>query len=130
MFTNMRKITLIFGVVLFFSASFQILFAQNKKKMSADDILKERIYNENKKSVMNYSMKDFDTLFFEFTNKKGSKTELLTKEEFYTYTIKIAAFSDRLAILYPKEKEIAETNKKKWFSESYEDYLLSKATHK
>lgn len=130
MFTNMRKITLILGFVLFFSASFQILFAQNKKKMSADDILKERIYNENKKSVMNYSMKDFDTLFFEFTNKKGSKTELLTKEEFYTYTIKIATFSDRLGILYPKEKEVAETNKKKWFSESYEDYLLSKATHK
>jgi hypothetical protein len=50
----------------------------------------------------------------------------LSKEEFYNYTIKIAAFSDRLAKLYPKEKEVAEASKKKWFMESYEDYLFRK----
>lgn len=75
-------------------------------------------------------MKDFEKLFFEFSNKKFDANILLTKEEFYAYTIKIAAFSDRLAALYPNEKEVAEASKKKWWSESYEDYLLSKQIQK
>ena len=125
----MRKITLIVAVLLFFSNFFLAIIAQNKKTVSADEILKERIYSANKKSVMNYSMKDFDQLFFEFTSKRGNVNVLLSKEEFYTYTIKIAAFSDRLAVLYPAKKEVAAASKKKWFDESYEDYLLSKASH-
>jgi effector-binding domain-containing protein len=32
--------------------------------------------------------------------------------------------------VYPEEKEIAKANKKKWFAESYEEYLLSKASQK
>ena len=65
-------------------------------------------------------MGDFEKLFFEFNDKKFDPNILLTKEEFYTYTVKIAAFSDRLAALYPKEKEVAAESKKKWLSESYE----------
>ncbi|MGO4904764.1 hypothetical protein [Flavobacterium sp. W20_MBD1_R3] len=66
--------------------------------------------------------------FFEFFDKKSDVDVVLTKEEFYKYTIQIAAFSDRLAALYPNQKEIATANKKRWFAENYEDYLLYKAS--
>lgn len=122
----MKKIISLFIVLLFFNS----LHAQDKKANSADDLLKETIYNENRKAVMNFSMKDFDKLFFEFFNKKADASLILTKEEFYTYTIKIAIFSDRLAALYPKEKATAAASKKKWFAESYEDYLISKQNQK
>lgn len=122
-----EKCLIIIILVLFFAIGVQ---AQEKKLNLADEALKESIYNQNKKAVMNFSMKDFEALFFEFSDKKFDSNVILTKEEFYTYTIKIAAFSDRLATLYPKEKEVAEESKKKWMSESYEDYLLSKQTQK
>jgi hypothetical protein len=122
----MKKIILLF--IVFVAAN--SLFAQPKKANRADDELKETIYIANKTKVLNYSMKDFEKLFFEFNEKKFNQNILLTKEEFYTYTVKIAIFSDRLATLYPKEKEVAAESKKKWLSESYEDYLLSKQTQK
>lgn len=122
----MQKIVL-FLAILFISSS---SYAQQSQPKTADDVLKEQIYNANKKVVVNYSMKDFDALFFEFSDKKSNPNIILTKEEFYNYTIKIAAFSDRLAKLYPKEKAIAEESKKKWFAESYEEYLLSRPSPK
>jgi len=122
----MKKIIIILGLLVSFTST----FAQEKKANSADDLLKDSIYNENKTKVLNYSMGDFEKLFFEFNDKKFDPNILLTKEDFYTYTVKIAAFSDRLAALYPKEKEVAAESKKKWLSESYEDYLLSKQTRK
>jgi hypothetical protein len=66
-------------------------------------------------------MKDFDRVFFEFSDKKNHNL-ILTKEAFYKYTIQIAA--DRLGFCI-RQKEMAEASKK-WFAESYEDYLLSK----
>jgi hypothetical protein len=122
----MQKIVL-FLAILFISSS---SYAQQSQPKTADDVLKEQIYNANKKVVVNYSMKDFDALFFEFSDKKSNPNIILTKEEFYNYTIKIAAFSDRLSKLYPKEKAIAEESKKKWFAESYEEYLLSRPSPK
>ena len=110
--------------------TFTLILAQEQKAQSADDLMKDSIYKANKTKVLNYSMKDFEKLFFEFTEKKFDPNILLTKEEFYTYTVKIATFSDRLASLYPKEKEVAEASKKKWMSETYEDYLLSKKIQK
>ena len=117
-------------IIVFFVLTFSITKAQDIKVDDNDFLLKERIYEKNKKKVLNYSMKQFDALFFDFSSKKASVTQVLTEEEFYTYTIQIAIFSDRLASLYPEEKEIAEQNKKKWFAESYEDYLLSKESQK
>ena len=110
--------------------TFNLILAQEQKTQSADDLMKDSIYKANKTKVLNYSMKDVEKLFFEFTEKKFDPNILLTKEEFYTYTVKIATFSDRLASLYPKEKEVAEASKKKWMSETYEDYLLSKKIQK
>ena len=116
--------------MFFFVFSFWTVNAQEKIVNSTDALLKEAIYNENRVKVLNYSLKEFDALFFEFFDKKSNPSLLLTKQEFYTYTIQIAIFSDRLAALYPDQKEIAATNKKKWFAEAYEDYLVLKASQK
>jgi hypothetical protein len=126
----MRKIILVFSIALFFMVSPESLQAQEKTVNTADTLLKETLYNANKVKVSNFSLKQFDALFFEFFDKKANPNLVLTKEEFYKYTIQIAIFSDRLAALYPDQKEIASENKKKWFAETYEDYLLSKATQK
>jgi hypothetical protein len=127
---NMRKIILICSFSLCFILSFGALIAQEKKAGSSDDLLKDSLYVVNKVKVLNYSLKQFDHLFFEFSEKKSDSKSILTKSEFYNYTIQIAIFSDRLAALYPDQKQIAAENKKKWFAESYEDYLLSKASPK
>ncbi len=124
------QFSIAFSIIFFFIASCWTLNAQEKKVADKDMSLKETIYNENKVKVLNYSLKEFDALFFEFFDKKLDASLLLTKEEFYTYTIQIAIFSDRLAALYPDQKEIAATNKKKWFAEAYEDYLVLKASQK
>ena len=128
----MKKIKLIalFSIVFFFTFSFWAVNAQEKNVKSNDMLLKEAIYNENRVKVLNFSLKEFDALFFEFFDKKSNPNLVLTKEEFYKYTIQIAIFSDRLAALYPDQKENAAENKKKWFAENYEDYLLSKASQK
>lgn len=126
----MRKIILIFSLLLYFTISFGTLIAQEKKTASNDDLLKDSLYAVNKVKVLNYSLKQFDQLFFEFFDKKSDSQMVLTKSEFYNYTIQIAIFSDRLAALYPEQKQIAAENKKKWFAESYQDYLLSKASAK
>ena len=126
----MRKIIRVFPIVLFFMVSLESLQAQEKTVNTSDVLLKEALYNANKVKVSNFSLKEFDALFFEFFDKKSNPNLVLTKEEFYKYTIQIAIFSDRLAALYPDQKEIAAKNKKKWFAETYEDYLLSKATQK
>ena len=127
---NMRKIILIFSLLLYFNISFGTLIAQEKKTVINDDLLKDSLYAVNKVKVLNYSLKQFDQLFFEFFDKKSDSQLVLTKSEFYNYTVQIAVFSDRLAALYPEQKQIAAENKKKWFAESYQDYLLSKASAK
>lgn len=127
---NRIKLILLFSLMLFFTFSFWSVNAQETIVSNDDAFLKEAIYNENKVKVSNFSFKQFDELFFEFFNKKGNPNLVLTKQEFYNYTIQIAIFSDRLASLYPDQKEIAEQNKKKWFAETYQDYLFSKETQK
>lgn len=124
------KLIALFSIIFFFTFSFWAVNAQEKNVKSNDMSLKEIIYNENRVKVLNFSMKEFDRLFFEFSDKKSNPNLVLTREEFYKYTIQIAIFSDRLAALYPDQKEIAAENKKKWFAENYEDYLLSKASPK
>lgn len=118
------------SIIVFFTCSYWTIHAQEIKVTDKDMSIKEIIYNENRVKVLNYSLKEFDALFFEFFDKKSNPSLLLTKQEFYTYTIQIAIFSDRLAALYPDQKEIAATNKKKWFAAAYEDYLVLKASQK
>mgnify|MGYP003582028470 FL=1 len=124
------KLVVFCAIAFFLSLFHQTLSAQEINVTINDSILKEEIYNENRVKVLNFSLKEFDALFFEFFNKKANPNLVLTKVEFYTYTVQIAIFSDRLVALYPDQKEMAAENKKKWFAEKYEDYLLSKATQK
>lgn len=121
------KIVFLFFFVFFVSEN---TLAQSKKLSLDDQILRDSLYHINKKKILNFSIKDFDKLFFEFFNKKNDSAILLTKTEFYNYTVQIAAFSDRLAKLYPDQKEVAEKNKENWLSENYEDYLEYKASQK
>ena len=104
--------------------------AQTQKLPLDDLLMQDSIYKSNKKKVLNFSLKEFDTLFLEFFNRKQDPNIVLTKAEFYTYTVQIATFSDRLASLYPDQKELAAQNKQQWLSESYEDYLEYKGSQK
>ncbi|OXG09450.1 hypothetical protein BC749_101916 [Flavobacterium araucananum] len=126
----MRKIL---QIVLF--TSLIILISDNTysqvKKLSIDDqLLQDSIYKSNKKKVLNFSMREFDSLFFEYFNHRTDSNVVLSRKDFYAYTVQIAIFSDRLAKLYPDQKEVAAQNKEKWLLESYEDYLQYKASQK
>ena len=124
------KLVVFCAIAFFLSLFHQTVSAQEIHVTDNDTLLKEEIYNENRVKVLNFSLKEFDALFFEFFNKKANPNLVLTKVEFYTYTVQIAIFSDRLVALYPDQKEMATETKKKWFAEKYEDYLLSKAPQK
>ena len=100
--------------------------AQEKATNDADAQLKETLYKKYKKEVQSYDKNDFDALFFEFFKKQKDESLILTKEEFYTYTIKIAIYSEKLGLLYKDQKEDAQRTKQEWFDKSYADYLNSK----
>jgi len=120
-------------IVLFISLIISIndtAYAQVKKLSIDDQLIQDSIYKSNKKKVLNFSMKEFDALFFEYFNRKNDANVVLTRKEFYNYTVQIATFSDRLSSLYPDQKEVAAQNKEQWLSETYEDYLQYKASQK
>lgn len=126
----MQRLLKLFFICFLICLINDIAYAQVKKLSVDDQLLQDSIYKSNKKKVLNFSMKEFDALFFEYFNRKNDPNITLTKTEFYNYTVQIATFSDRLAHLYPDQKEIAATNKEKWLSESYEEYLQYKASQK
>ncbi|MCM0665079.1 hypothetical protein [Flavobacterium tyrosinilyticum] len=122
-------VKIVFFLFFVFSISEKTI-AQSKKLSTNDKVIQDSLYSSNKKKVINFSMRDFDKLFFDFFSKKNDPNILLSKIEFYTYMVQIAAFSDRLIKLYPDQKEVAEKNKENWLSENYEDYLEYKASQK
>jgi hypothetical protein len=124
--TNMRKIIQIslFYLLLFYSTS--IAFAQEKKSNDPDMQIKETLYAKYKNEVRAFDRRDFDDLFFEYFQKQGDSKLTLTKEEFYTYTIKIAIYSEKLGLLYKDKKEEAQQAKEDWYSKSYSEYLSTK----
>lgn len=126
----MHRLLKLFFICFLIFAINNIAYAQVKKLAVDDQLIQDSIYKSNKKKVLNFSMKEFDELFFEYFNRKNDPNITLTKTEFYNYTVQIATFSDRLAHLYPDQKEIAATNKEKWLSESFEEYLQYKASQK
>lgn len=88
--------------------------------------LKMELYKKHKKEALAYTKKDFDALFFEFFSKLDDQSLTLTKEEYYTYTMKIAIYNERQGLLYKGKKDEARESKEKWFSKKYQDYLSSK----
>ena len=65
----MRKIVLIHFFSLYLALSCGTMIAQEKSRHS-DHLLKDSLYVVNKVKVLNYSLKQFDHLFFEFSEKK------------------------------------------------------------
>ncbi len=102
-------------------------FGQDNTTKDPDIAMKETLYTKYKKKVLAFDKNDFDSLFFEFFQKKNDNTITLSKEEFYTYTIKIAIYSEKLGLLYKSEKDQAQKTKQEWFNKSYTDYLNSKS---
>lgn len=121
----MRKYIHIIALTILFLSTSSIAFGQEKNTNDPDASLKEMLYNKYKKEVRSYDKNDFDALFFQFFEKQNAET-VLTKEEFYTYTIKIAIYSEKLGLLYKDQKAEAEKTKQEWFARSYQDYLNSK----
>ncbi len=121
----MRKYIHTVALTILFLSTSSIAFGQEKNNNDPDASLKEILYNKYKKEVRSYDKNDFDTLFFEFFEKQNAAT-VLTKDEFYTYTIKIAIYSEKLGMLYKDQKAEAEKTKQEWFARSYQDYINSK----
>jgi len=131
----MKKITqILFLTFLFFAVTDNVIAqdstvneqAKQNTANTSDDQLKLELYKKFKKEVQSYDKKDFDALFFEFFRKQKDASLTLTQEEFYTYTIKIAIYSEKLGLLYKDKKESAQRTKQEWFDKSYSDYLNSK----
>lgn len=101
-------------------------FGQEKTAIDPDIKIKEALYIKYKKEVQAFDKKQFDELFFEFFQKKNDEKATLTKEEYYSYTIKIAIYSEKLGLLYKDQKEIAQKTKQEWFDKNYSEYLNSK----
>ena len=119
-----RAIQIILFTFLFFAAT--NAFAQQKAGTDSDTEIKEVLYTKYKKEVQAYDKKEFDALFFDYFKKQKDQNMTLTKEEFYSYTIKIAIYSEKLGLLYKDQKAEAQRTKQEWFDKSYADYLNSK----
>ena len=102
------------------------VLAQEKGVNDPDSEIKEVLYKKYKKEVQAYDKKEFDALFFDYFKKQKDQNVTLTKEEFYSYTIKIAIYSEKLGLLYKDQKEESQRTKQEWFDKSYDDYLNSK----
>lgn len=101
-------------------------FGQQTKSNDIDIDIKNEYYLKYRKQVLAFSHKDYDEMFFEFLTKANDSKKLLTKPEYYTYTIKIAIYSEKLGLLYKDQKESANKTKQEWFDKMYTDYINSK----
>lgn len=119
-----KKIHLTFFMALFFLLATTV-YGQEKTAHDTDSVLKETLYKKYKREAQAYDKKEFDALFFDFFQKQKNKSITLSKEEYYTYTIKIAAYSEKLGLLYKDQKEEAQRTKQVWWDKSYSDYLHS-----
>ena len=103
-----------------------VVSAQEKATTDPDVKVKEALYKKYKKEVQSYDKSHFDALFLEFFRKQHDQSLTLTQDEFYTYTIKIAIYSEKLGLLYKDQKAASQKTKQEWFDKSYSDYLNSK----
>ena len=122
-----EKITRIPFFTLLLLIPIVCIFAQENNLKDPDYLLKEALYKKYKREALSFDKKRFDSMFFEFFQKKKDLNLTLTKEEFYSYTIKIAIYSEKLGMLYKDQKEEALHTKQEWFDKRYSDYLNSKS---
>ena len=122
----MKKIIQKIYFLIFFFTFASAVFGQEKTINLVDGPLKELLYTKYKKEVQAYDKKEFDELFFEFFTKQNDIKSTLTKEEYYTYTVKIAIYSEKLGLLYKAQKEESLKAKQDWLEKNYQEYLDSK----
>jgi len=103
--------------------------AQEQVTTDPDLEMKDNLYKKYKNEVRAFSHKDFDEFFMEFFSKQNQE-QALSKEEYYTYTIKIAIYSEKLGLLYKNQKDVAQKSKKEWFEKRYSDYLSNRPKNK
>ena len=120
-----KKIKIVMSLFLIIASSLGI-FGQEKSTATSDTQVKEVLYSKYKKEVLAYSKKEYDALFFEFFQKQNDNKNTLTKEEYYTYTIKIGIYAEKLGLLYKDQKAEARRTKQEWFDKAYQDYLITK----
>lgn len=100
-------------------------FAQTMPNADADKTIKDQLYKKYRREVLAFDRKKYDDLFFEYI-RKTSESTILTKEQYYTYTIKISIYAEKLGLLYRDQKEESLKTKQVWYDKSYSDYLKSK----
>ncbi|WP_264520329.1 hypothetical protein [Flavobacterium sp. N1994] len=122
----MKKIIQFAFLLFLFLGVTHTTFGQEKATNDPDGPLKETLYKKYKREAQTFDKKAFDSLFFEFFQKQRDSKLTLTKEEYYAYTLKIAAYSEKLGLLYKDQKEASQRTKQEWFDKSYSDYLNSK----
>ncbi|MBC7439865.1 MAG: hypothetical protein H7250_07770 [Flavobacterium sp.] len=122
----MKKIIQITVFTLILFCNSVSMLGQEKVANNRDSELKEALYKKYKREAQAYDKKAFDALFLDFFRKQKDEKLTLTKEEFYGYTLKIAAYSEKLGLLYKDQKEASQQSKLVWFDKNYSDYLQSK----
>ena len=123
---RLAQITIFFFLIFYSTSS---AFGQEKVSNDPDIHLKENLYVKYKKEVLAFDKNDFDALFFEFFQKQNDNKITLSKDEYYTYTIKIAIYSEKFGLLYKDQKEQSQKTKQEWFDRSYTEYLNSKSNN-
>ncbi len=121
--TNVKQIIFSFYLFLVFA---NFANAQTVIKFDYDADLKAKLYKKLRNQTLNFSKKQFDSVFFDYFRKEANKKVLLTKDEYYNYTIRIAIYSEKLGLLYNEQKKDAQQSKKDWYEKMYQDYVNSK----
>ena len=122
----MRKITLNILFLLLLNRNGFSCFSQTTTSTTEDEGVKTTLYSKYKNQVTAYSIKDFGALFFEFFKESKDNSKILRKEQWYTYTIKIASYSEKQGLVYKSKKDEAKNTKQEWFATNNNEYLATK----
>lgn len=123
--TKIQQIVLM--IYFIFGMSLNVL-SQVLNKSSDDNLIKEKIYKNARNQMLRFNKKQFDSLFFDYFQKSSRPDIILSKNEFYNYTVRIGIYSEKLGLLYKDKKNQALKSKKEWLDKNYQDYLNSKKT--
>ena len=121
--TKLKQIVIISCLVLL---NIQIGISQVTSSKINDDVLKQKMYKKLRNQTLSFNKKQFDSLFFDYFKKTAANDVILTKDEYYNYTVRIGIYSEKLGLLYKANKPEAMQSKKEWMDKNYQDYLNSK----
>ena len=125
-FSIMTKLKQIFIISCLVLLNIQIGISQVTSSKTNDDILKQKMYKKLRNQTLSFNKKQFDSLFFDYFKKTAANDIILTKDEYYNYTVRIGIYSEKLGLLYKANKPEAMQSKKEWLDKNYQDYLNSK----